>query len=252
MGDNHNVLITWSGPRSRWAAEALREWLPLVLQSTKPWMSETDIEKGARWLDEMGRAINGIRVGIICLTPENLDHPWILFEAGILSKALDPRTRVCTYLLGDLRPQDVKQPLAMFQASTATKNETKKMLRSINHALEVPIGDAILDTVFESMWEKLEKGLAQMPRPDEIVEAKRPIEEMVAEILEYERAADKRRREATFIEAYEPVLKDLLPFLAEFLKQVRNARTHQTSHSADTMVQTDAATAALNVPEQSL
>jgi len=46
MADTNNVFISWSGPRSKQAAEALREWLGNVLQNARPWMSATDIEKG--------------------------------------------------------------------------------------------------------------------------------------------------------------------------------------------------------------
>lgn len=247
MGDKYNIFISWSGQRSRWAAQALREWLPVVLQCTKPWMSDHDIEKGSRWLDELGKAIDGIKIGIICLTPENLNVPWILFESGALSKTLDPRTHVCTYLLGGLQPQDVKQPLGMFQHSRATKDDTRKLLHSINLALAEQIPEANLDLLFDSMWPQMSTKLATMPEPDQVVETKRSVDEMVAEILEFERAADKRRRES-LVEEYEPVLKDLFPILRQFLAEFKRQQAHQVAVSADPMIQTDSANAVLKNP----
>jgi len=71
--DTYNVFISWSGERSKKVAVALYDWLPMVLQTARPWMSKEDIEKGSRGLEEIGRALETMSVGIICLTPENVD-----------------------------------------------------------------------------------------------------------------------------------------------------------------------------------
>jgi len=39
------VFISWSGQRSAAVADALRYWLPKVIQALEPWMSADDIEK---------------------------------------------------------------------------------------------------------------------------------------------------------------------------------------------------------------
>lgn len=72
MSKPHNIFISWSGERSKWVAEALHSWLPKVIQSSRPWLSTQDIEKGTRGLSEMSNALNGMGFGISCLTPENL------------------------------------------------------------------------------------------------------------------------------------------------------------------------------------
>jgi hypothetical protein len=188
MAEAYNVFISWSGERSKAAAEALKRWLPIVLQAARPWMSDSDIEKGSRGLDEVARALEGIKIGIICLTPENLMAPWILYEAGALSKTLDTKTRICTYLLGGLQHRDVKPPLGMFQATMAEKEETRKLLHSINNHLDVaPVPESGLDMLFEKMWPSLEAELAVLPKTGAPPE-KRSTEDMVAEVLEYTRA----------------------------------------------------------------
>src|ERR1035441_8112595 len=126
------VFISWSGDRSRQVAEYLRDWIPYVLQAAEPWMSSADIDRGARWSTEVATQLDTANVGIICLTPENLESAWILFEAGALSKILS-KSLVCTYLY-QLGPTDVKGPLTQFQATVANEVETKKLVRSMNKA----------------------------------------------------------------------------------------------------------------------
>ena len=77
------ILISWSGERSQSLARALREWLPGVLQRIAPWMSDMDIYSGSRWADELGTRLAKSNFGIDCVTPENSNAPWILFEAGL-------------------------------------------------------------------------------------------------------------------------------------------------------------------------
>src|SRR4051812_36495571 len=113
------IFISWSGERSKAIAEALHEWLPDVIQAIEPWMSANDIEKGARWRSGLATELEQTSVSVICLTPENLESPWIHFEAGALSKQ-QQNTYVCTFLFG-LEPIDVREPLAQFQATKSAK-----------------------------------------------------------------------------------------------------------------------------------
>jgi hypothetical protein len=112
-----NIFISWSKKRSKHVALALKDWLPLLLETAVPWMSDSDIDKGSRSDEEISQALSNTKVGIICLTPENLDSKWILYEAGALSKTIDNRTRLCTYLLGGLEFRNVTPPLGRFQQS---------------------------------------------------------------------------------------------------------------------------------------
>jgi len=195
MGDEYNVFISWSGPQSEWVARALRDWLPVVIQTAKPWMSAADIEKGSRGLDEVSSRLQGMKVGIVCLTPENLNEPWILYEAGALSKTIDDKTRLCTYLLGGLEFQDVKPPLGIFQATKANKQDTHKLVRTINRAAsDTPIPDTNLDILFDHMWPDLEKQLKALPESNGVAAPKRSVEDVVTEILELARSEVNSRK----------------------------------------------------------
>ena len=177
------VFISWSGKRSQALANMLRDWLPNVIQAIKPWMSDVDIDKGSRWSKDIAFQLEESKVGIICLTPENLEAPWILFEAGALSKSLE-KSYVCPFLF-KIDPSDIKGPLVQFQATKANKNDTQKLLHTINQALE---GEAIpkekLDEAFEVWWPKFEQNLENIPDIETIKEPKRSDREILEEILE--------------------------------------------------------------------
>ncbi len=222
MTVGYNVFISWSGDRSRVVADFLRGWLPKLVQAAKPWMSDTDIEKGARGLDEVAKALVGMKFGISCLTPENLDAPWLLFEAGALSKTIDDKTRLCTYLLGNLEAHHVKAPLGIFQATRALKEDTRKLVQTINRAVsEDPVKHEYLDELFDAMWPKLDKVLSDLPRSEPGAEPRRSLEDMVAEILEINRADAGRRRKTEHLDAYMPLLEELFPAFQELLRTAR-------------------------------
>ncbi len=189
MAEANNVFLSWSGSRSKSAAEAIKQWLPLVVPTASPWMSTTDIDKGTRWREEVAAALDTMKAGVICLTPENLSAEWLLFEAGAMSKTRDPKTRVWTYLLADLKPQHVKDPLAMFQATTAEKEDTRKLIHSINKNLDPAVPESRVNRLFDKLWPDLEKELADIPEPSGATPPKRPPEELLAEILELSRAS---------------------------------------------------------------
>jgi hypothetical protein len=192
----HNIFISWSGERSKLIADALYDWLPMVVQSAKPWMSSFSIDKGSRGLVEMVKALDGMTVGITCLTPENLAEPWILYEAGCLSKTVDVNdsTRLCTYLLGGLKNQDIQPPLSQFQHTSPDKSDTRRLVHTINKAVggEEPLSEKTLDAIFDQFWPRLEPTLNAFPSAPKPV-AKRPIEDMIAEILEFTRSETNRR-----------------------------------------------------------
>src|ERR1043165_1194771 len=148
------VFLSWSGEQSKAVAEALHDWLPNVLQSIEPWMSGSDIDAGARWSAEVTEKLSEVKFGIICLTEENLNRPWILFEAGALSKTIE-KTYVCPYLYG-IESSTVQWPLAQFQSKKSNKSETKELLQTMNLALgDPPLDKERFDRSFEKWWPDL-------------------------------------------------------------------------------------------------
>jgi hypothetical protein len=159
------VFLSWSGEPSRRLAEALRDWLPAVLQAVEPWMSAADLDKGSRWSAQVAGELEQAKVGILCLTRDNVAAPWVLFEAGALSKTLT-ETYVCPYLLG-LRPSDLRGPLVQFQAAEANEADTRRLLATINAATAAlgakALTERALDRAFATWWPSLAKTLESLP-----------------------------------------------------------------------------------------
>lgn len=156
-----DVFISWSGEKSKKSAEALREWLPSVIQAVTPYYSPNDIDKGARWLTNVSGRLDKSQFGILLVTRENLNSPWILFEAGALSKNVGA-SNVCPILL-DLKPTDLSGPLVQFQATEFNKEEIRKLIESINGALEdKKINDKTLGAIYEKWWPDLEKNIQEI------------------------------------------------------------------------------------------
>jgi hypothetical protein len=177
------IFLSWSGERSRSIAEALHDWLPSVIQAVCPFMSANDLEKGTRWREGLAGELESSSVSIICLTPENLESPWIHFEAGALSKQ-QHSSYVCTLLFG-IDPVDVREPLAQFQATKADKQDIKKLVQTVNRLLgDDALADNKINETFEVWWSKLEERLNGISTPDDIPQHHRDVREILQDILE--------------------------------------------------------------------
>jgi len=191
-----DVFISWSGKTSGELAKVLRDWLPSVIQAAKPYFSTDDIEKGTRGNTILSKELEEASIGVLCLTRENLEAAWIMFEAGSLSKSLD-KSRVCPILFGDLGTTDLKGPLTNFQAAKFNKGEMQKVLATINAQLgEDALSPKTLDTVFEKWWpelnEKVKKLLSSVPK--ETGEKIRSDRELLEEVLMLVRQKPEARR----------------------------------------------------------
>ena len=191
------VFISWSGPRSRYVAETLRGWLPKVVQSVRPWMSEEDISAGSRWSNDVSKELSQSNFGIICVTLENQSNPWLLFEAGALSKTLDA-SYVCP-LLFDMSPSQLSGPLSQFQANQIDHNGLFKVLSTMNKALaSSQLSADDLEEIFNVWWPGLEEKLSKAPTSMVGPHIKRTSEDLLEEVVENTR--EQLRRENLRIE----------------------------------------------------
>jgi len=157
------VFISWSGEKSRLVASGLKAFLQDVNQRIIVWFSDTDIKAGDRWGNELASRLESSNYGIICVTQESLQSPWVLFEAGALGKVVSG-SKVCPYLI-DLTRKQLTGPLAQFQSKEATKEQTLEMLISLNYAMDdEALSEDRLKRYFDTFWPALEQVLIQVNR----------------------------------------------------------------------------------------
>lgn len=107
-----------------------REWLPSVIQELEPYVSSEDIDKGARWSTDIAKELSDSKFGILCVTRDNLNAPWLTFEAGALSKTMD-ESFVSPFLF-DIKRPEVDEPILQFQSSVFDEEDLKKLVTTLN------------------------------------------------------------------------------------------------------------------------
>ncbi|KJZ23253.1 toll/interleukin-1 receptor domain-containing protein [Tritonibacter mobilis] len=175
------VFISWSGPRSKDMANALRDWLPMVLQYVQPFVSDKDISAGDRWAQTIASELEAANFGIICITPENLASEWVLFESGALAKSmLDGK--VIPLLFG-LEMSDLSGPLKQFQAQKVEMLGIMEVAKAINNVAESKADDKIIDRTVPALWPQLEAALREIPEIAPAEKHRRPQNEILEEIV---------------------------------------------------------------------
>lgn len=187
------VFISWSGERSQALALALRDWLPLVLHYVEPWLLEADVSAGDRWVQAVAKELEASNFGIICVTPENVGSPWVLFEAGALAKSMQGAKVIP--LLFNLGIGDITGPLAQFQAKKVEKSGLGEVIQSLNSAKDQSIPEARAKQLFEALWPEFQKQLESIPEEAPTEKHMRPQNEIFEELVTGVRGLDSHFRE---------------------------------------------------------
>jgi hypothetical protein len=197
-----NVFISWSGHLSKQIGEIFKDWMPTVIQSIKPYFTPSDIEKGAKWENEISKNLFECNVGIIILTKDNLNSQWLMFEAGALSSKLD-KSKVCPILIGIDNP-DITGPLSTFQTTKFSQEDIKQLMANINGQCgENKLSEKVFNEVFNVFWPHLEEKIGNVITKQKEISSdsdkshKRPDREILEEILELTRLNLRKRNESS-------------------------------------------------------
>jgi DNA-binding CsgD family transcriptional regulator len=182
------IFISWSGQRSHSLAVALKEWLPDVIHDVQVWVSSHTIQAGANWATKLSEILAECQLGIAIVTPENQRAPWLLFEAGAISRSLE-EGRLIPLLL-DLAPENLEMPIAQYQTVQADRGGIQSLLEAINNTRPNRISQERLLKYVERWWTDLERQIhtAKALPPEKSVSPARSDRELLTEVLQSVRA----------------------------------------------------------------
>ncbi|MEM6738009.1 MAG: TIR domain-containing protein [Bacteroidota bacterium] len=156
------IFISWSGNTSNQVALAIQDFMPQILNDFEPYVSSSSIEAGEQWLESVNRRLSEASFGIICLTSQNQNSPWLMFEAGALSQKMGRKGFVVP-LIFDLEKSDIKTPLSIFQIKTFTKEDFFEVMKSAYDVVPTKkLNELNFRKAYDRCWPELERQVNQI------------------------------------------------------------------------------------------
>ncbi|MGO4345524.1 TIR domain-containing protein [Paenibacillus sp. MCAF9] len=177
------LFLSWSGTESKQLAVIFKEWLPNVLQYTQPYMSAKDIFLGEMWNNNIRNNLEESVFGLIFVTPNNINSPWINYEAGALAKTLDSKVVPILYNADVMILNE--GPLKQFQsAKSLGKEDVYSLLKSINSTNEQgKLDESRLEKAFEVWWPELNGQINNITTDDSISPVAEPSEKDLLNVI---------------------------------------------------------------------
>lgn len=224
------VFLSWSGQRSLAVATEFRAWLPRLIQECREIYISSETTKGDAWFSTITAALGSADIGILFLTPDNQDAPWLNFEGGALLTKFD-KQRLIPVLVG-FGKTDYSGPMKSLQLTEFDdKADMRLLLETVNDAISIPLEAAILDEEHELKWDAFitathrrlaALGEATVAPRDDSTEA-RTVDDKISELLELVR--DHQRTTMTLANVTQGLLD------REALRSPSASKSRDSSHT---------------------
>ena len=174
------IFISWSGETSHKVAKILYDWLlKMQIPALELFISD-EIDKGEKWSPMLETKLKTADGGIFCLTKENVNSPWLLFEAGALCVVRE-KPFMSPFLFRVSRSA-VPEPLMQFQHTDFTRKDVKALVFRLKRPWnENDASPDNLEADFERLYPELEAKLQAIPEPDNF--RNYPVDGSTAKIL---------------------------------------------------------------------
>ncbi len=200
--ENFKIFISWSGSPSREVAILLESYLKIWIPFPNvEWFlsssTESGIESGDRFMRTLDKNLQESDFGILVLTKNNIDSPWILFEAGAISKNVEI-SKVVPFLINrDIN--DIEKPLNSFHYVDLEEDKILKLIITITKYIfsgkEISVELKIqLENKLRNTWEKFISSINQCinDNTNKIDEITKDVKSFMMDESAYEQILSKR------------------------------------------------------------
>ena len=162
------IFIAWSKDTSGAIGNALRKWLMKISKKFTPIISTQDIALGSVWRTSLGEELTDADYGVLCVTEDNLESPWLCYEAGALGISTashdkeEHKPRIAPILFGNVKASQVASPIQDFQSKPFTRDnmlalalDLTERYRDVSPNLNPP-DERDIERNFNASYEELE------------------------------------------------------------------------------------------------
>ena len=196
--------------------------IEVMASSSEP--GKGGITAGSEWLPWIHQQVRGSRYTAVLLTPNSVDKPWLMWEAGAVSgvSLATQETSTVIPLVYRLSMEQIPSPLRSRQAALGEDGDSiKRVLQSLNETIRMREDTfKALTNVFVPVYlETVTKALAETPPP--LTES--AIQDWVDRIAYFERTG--RRSEVR--QLHRAMVNVFNPGAADFDKTPLDVRLHR-------------------------
>ena len=208
------IFFSWSGQPSEDVARFVKPWLMNNIfqeQEIEIFISKEDIELGSEWYSRVRDELVSCDLAVIFLTANNVNTPWLNFEAGAVAVG-EQRRPVITFLI-DVSVDNIKSPLKNYQPINASYENIKKLILDIKSQgnFNGP-ADGHIDVILDIEYKNLLKGMAEIKKKydDVFIEASTKIFPENVTMLKKNKIFIASPMASVGEEAYAKIRKDVL------------------------------------------
>ena len=155
------IFISWSGETSHEVAKILYDWLlKMQIPALELFISDK-IGKGYKWFDKLTNKLATADGGIFCLTRENVNAPWLAFEAGAL--CVTQQEPLIFPVLFGVEHSEITEPFKAFEHTNFTHDDMEALVFELKRPWnERDASPDNLEADFKRLYPELEAKLEKL------------------------------------------------------------------------------------------